>query len=87
MSSLVHCQKVVERMLRDGRTLAEVEEYIDRTALDQMEKAGVMDVGVGAPGPSHTTAPGERDTRAGNQHAHHRRFSKRRPSNAARLGP
>lgn len=28
-------------MLRDGRTLAEVEEYIDRSALDQMEKAGL----------------------------------------------
>jgi hypothetical protein len=41
VSSLVHCQTVVERMLRDGRSLAEVEEYIDRSALDQMEKAGL----------------------------------------------
>ena len=28
-------------MLRDDRTLAEVEEYIERCALDQMEKAGL----------------------------------------------
>ena len=41
MSDLVHCQKVVERMHRDGRTLAEVEEYIERAALDQVEKAGL----------------------------------------------
>lgn len=41
MSSLVHCQKIVERMLRHGRTLAEVEEYIDPSALDRMEKAGL----------------------------------------------
>ena len=41
MSDLVHCQKAVERMLRDRRTLAEVEEYIERCALDQMAKAGL----------------------------------------------
>jgi hypothetical protein len=41
VSDLVHCQKVVERMVCDGRTLAEVEEYIERCALDQMEKAGL----------------------------------------------
>ena len=41
MSDLVHYQTVVERMHRDGRTLAEVEEYIERTPLDQMEKAGL----------------------------------------------
>jgi len=41
VSDLVHCQKVVERMHRDGRTLAEVEEYIERAALDQVEKAGL----------------------------------------------
>ena len=41
MSDLIHCQKVVEGMLGDGRTLAEVEEYIECCALDQMEKAGL----------------------------------------------
>ena len=41
MSDLIHCQDVVERMLRDSRTLAEVEEYIERCALDDMEKAGL----------------------------------------------
>lgn len=41
MSDLVHYQTVVERMHRDGRTLAEVEEYIERAPLDQMEKAGL----------------------------------------------
>jgi len=41
VSDLVHCQQVVERMLRDDTTLAEVEEYIERCALDQMEKAGL----------------------------------------------
>ena len=41
VSSLAHCQTVVERMLRDGRTLAVVEEYIERSALDKMEKAGL----------------------------------------------
>jgi hypothetical protein len=41
VSNLPHCQNVVERMHRDGRTLAEVEEYIERAALDQMEKAGL----------------------------------------------
>jgi len=41
MSNLIHYQKVVERMLRHDSTLAEVEEYIERCALDQMEKAGL----------------------------------------------
>ena len=41
MSDLIHCQAVVERMLTDGRTLAEVEEYIERCELDDMEKAGL----------------------------------------------
>jgi len=41
VSDLIHCQKVVERMLTDGRTVAEVEEYIERCALDGMEKAGL----------------------------------------------
>jgi hypothetical protein len=41
VSDLVHCQTVVERMHREGRTLAEVEEYIERCALAEMEKAGL----------------------------------------------
>jgi hypothetical protein len=38
---LTDCQKVVEWMLGGGRTLAEVEEYIEGCGLDQMEKAGL----------------------------------------------
>jgi hypothetical protein len=38
---LVHCQKVVEQKLGDGLTLAEIEDYIEGCALDQMEKAGL----------------------------------------------
>jgi hypothetical protein len=41
VSDLSHCQTVVERMLSDGRTLAEIEEYVERCALDEMEKAGL----------------------------------------------
>lgn len=41
MSNLPRCQKGVERLLRDGPALAEVEEYIERCALDEMEKAGL----------------------------------------------
>jgi len=41
MSGLIDYQHTVERMLTDGRTLAEVEEYVDRCALDEMEKAGL----------------------------------------------
>ena len=41
MSDLIDCEKIVERMLADGRTLAEVEEYVERCALDGMEKAGL----------------------------------------------
>ena len=41
MSDLIDCQNTVERMLTDGRTLAEVEEYVDRCGLDEMEKAGL----------------------------------------------
>lgn len=41
MSDLVHCQKVVEEMLGDGRPLAEVEDYIDDCSLEKMEKAGL----------------------------------------------
>jgi len=41
VSDLMHCQKVVEWMLADGRTLEEVEEYVERCALDGMEKAGL----------------------------------------------
>ena len=39
--TLVHSQKVIERMPRDRRTLAEVEECIERCSLDQMENAGL----------------------------------------------
>jgi hypothetical protein len=41
MSDLIDCQNTVERMLTDGKTLAEVEEYVDRCALDEMEKAAL----------------------------------------------
>ena len=41
MSDLIDCQHTVERMLTDGRTLAEVEEYVDRCQLDAVEKAGL----------------------------------------------
>lgn len=41
VSDLVDCQKVVERMLTDGKPLAEIEEYIERGALDELEKAGL----------------------------------------------
>jgi hypothetical protein len=41
VSELIHCQTVVERMVTRGRTLAEIEEYIDRCALDDMQKAGL----------------------------------------------
>ena len=41
MPGLIDCQKTVERMLIDGRTLAEVEEYVERCPLDEMEKAGL----------------------------------------------
>jgi hypothetical protein len=41
VSDLVHCETIVEEMLRDGRPLAEVEEYIDDCPLAQMEKAGL----------------------------------------------
>jgi hypothetical protein len=35
---LIDYQKTVEHMLTDGRPLAEVEEYVERCALDEMEK-------------------------------------------------
>ena len=38
---LIHCQKVVERMLTDGRSPAETEKYIECCALDETEKAGL----------------------------------------------
>ena len=41
VSDLIQSQQVVERMLSDGVTLAEVEDYIEGCALDQMEKAGL----------------------------------------------
>lgn len=37
----MHCQEVVERMLTYGRPLAEIEDYIEDCALDQIEKAGL----------------------------------------------
>jgi hypothetical protein len=40
-TGLVECEKSVERMSSDGRTLAEIEEYIERCALDDLEKAGL----------------------------------------------
>ena len=41
MSDLIDCQRTVERMLTESRTLAEVEEYVEHCALDEMEKAGL----------------------------------------------
>lgn len=41
MSDLIDCQTVVERMVSRRRTLAEIEEYIELCALDDMEKAGL----------------------------------------------
>jgi hypothetical protein len=41
VSELIHCQKVVEQMLTDGRPLAEIEDYIEDCALEQLEKAGL----------------------------------------------
>jgi hypothetical protein len=41
VSDLFHCQAVVERMHTSGRTLAEVEEYIECCPLDEIEKAGL----------------------------------------------
>ena len=40
MLDLVRCQKVVERMLGDGRSLTEVEDYIDASALEEMKGSG-----------------------------------------------
>lgn len=41
MSGLIDCQTVVERMVSRRRTLAEIEEYIERCELDDMQKAGL----------------------------------------------
>jgi hypothetical protein len=41
VSDLIDCQRTVERMLTESRGLAEVEEYVERCALDEMEKAGL----------------------------------------------
>jgi len=41
VSDLIHCQDVVERILRDGTTLGDVEVYIERCPLDDIEKAGL----------------------------------------------
>jgi hypothetical protein len=41
VSDLIDCQQVVERMLANQRMLADVEEYIERCALDELEKAGL----------------------------------------------
>ena len=41
MSDLIDCQRTVERMLTESGTLAEVEEYVEYCALDEMEKAGL----------------------------------------------
>ena len=41
MLDLVRCQKVVERMLGDGRSLTEVEDYIEASALEEMQKAAL----------------------------------------------
>ena len=41
LSDLIDRQKTVERMLSDGRTLPEVEGYVEGCALDEMEKAGL----------------------------------------------
>jgi hypothetical protein len=41
VSDLIDCQTVVERMVTRRRTLAEIEEFIECCALDEMEKAGL----------------------------------------------
>ena len=41
MLDLVRCQEVVERMLGDGRSLTEVEDYIEASALEEMQKAAL----------------------------------------------
>jgi transposase len=41
VSELIHCQKVVEQMLTLGWPLAEIEDYIEDCALEQLEKAGL----------------------------------------------
>ena len=41
VSELIHCQKLVEQMLTHGRPLAEIEDYIEDCALEQLEKAGL----------------------------------------------
>jgi hypothetical protein len=41
VSDLIDCQNVVEWLLGEGRPLAEIEDYIEDCALDQMEKAGL----------------------------------------------
>jgi hypothetical protein len=41
MLDLLRCQKVVERMLGDGRSLTEVEDYIEASPLEEMQKAGL----------------------------------------------
>jgi hypothetical protein len=38
---LIGYQRIVERMLTDGRSLAEIEDYVQDCALDQMGKAGL----------------------------------------------
>ena len=41
MLDLVRCQEVVERMLGDRRSLTEVEDYIEASALEEMQKAAL----------------------------------------------
>ena len=69
MSDMIDCQTTVERMLTDGPTLAEVEEYVECCAPDEMEKAGIVDPGLGAPRPGDTTDTCHRNARARHQHA------------------
>ena len=68
MSDLIDCQSTVEWMLTDGKTLAEVEEYVERCALDEMEKAGLWMLAWAHQDQGHTTATRQRDARARKQY-------------------
>jgi hypothetical protein len=52
MSDLACCQEVVEGMLVGGRTLAEIEDYIDACPLKEMHKAALWILAVVRQAPS-----------------------------------
>ena len=69
MSDLIDCQKIVEWMLSDGRALAEVEDSVRALRARRDGEGGIVDAGLGAPGPGDTTATCQRDARARQQYA------------------